>query len=248
MGNYFEKNYRLRYFEMNKNGLAKPTALLTLMEETAAEHSYEIAHSLYTLERQNIGWVLISGTIDMLRYPSYRENIIIRTWISKFTLVKGYRENIILDESGTVIGKARGIWVFYDIEKMKPAPIFDEIKQKWGVNPEIVQEIETDAIKIIDDGEHQLEYDVYKSDVDNYKHVNNIRYFHWLIDSLPDEITDNYFLKKISAKFYSDAKFGEKIRIFMGHETKQNIFFHTMKSNLDNRVLVAAHTVAQVLP
>jgi acyl-ACP thioesterase len=243
MESYLDKKYELRYFEMNKYGVASPTTILTLLEETAAEHSYNIDYSLYRLERQNIGWVLISGTIDMIRYPKYKENITIRTWASKYTLVKGYRENIIFDDSGTVIGKAKGIWVFYDIEKMKPVPIFDEIKLKWGLNTEISREIDTDAIKIIDDYEHQLEYDVYKSDVDSNKHVNNIRYFHWLIESLPDETVDNYILKRINAKFYSDAKYGEKIRIYMKHETEQNIFLHTMKSNLDNRLLAAAHTM-----
>ena len=112
-----------------------------------------------------------------------------------------------------------------------------------GINPEISQEIDTDAIKIINDGEHKLEYDIYKSDVDSNKHVNNIKYFHWLIESLPDEISDNFVLKRINAKFYSDAKYGEKIRIYMGQETKQNELLHTMKSNLDNRLLAAAHTV-----
>jgi len=245
MENCLDKKYDLRYFEMNKHGVASPTAILTLLEETAADHSFDIDYSLYNLERQNIGWVLVSGTIDMVRYPKYKEKITIRTWISKYSLVKGHRENIIFDDSGTVIGKAKGIWVFYNIEKKRPVPIFDEIKLKWGVNPEVSREIDTDKIKIIDNCEYQLEYDVQKSDVDNNKHVNNIRYFHWLIESLPDEITDNYFIKQINAKFYSSAEYGEKIRIYMEHESGQNIISHTMRSNVDDRLLVSAHTTLE---
>jgi acyl-ACP thioesterase len=242
MENCLDKKYELRYFEMNKHGMASPTAILTLLEETAAEHSLNINYSLYSLERQNIGWILVSGMIDMIRYPKYKEKITIRTWISKYSLVKGHRENIIFDDSGTVIGMAKGIWAFYDTEKKKPVPIFEEIKLKWGVNPEISREIDMDIIKVIDDREYQEEYDVHKSDVDNNKHVNNIRYFHWLIESLSDEITDNYFLKRINAKFYSGAEYGEKIRIYMEQEIKQNIFSHTMRSNVDNRLLASSHT------
>jgi acyl-ACP thioesterase len=243
METYLDKKYQLRYFEMNKNGIASPTTILTLLEETAAEHSYNIDYSLYRLERQNIGWVLVSGIIDMIRYPKYKENITIRTWISKYTLVKGYRENIIFDDSGAIIGKAKGIWVFYDTEKKKPVPILDEIKLKWGINSQISQEVDTDLIEVINDGEHQMEYDIFKSDVDSNKHVNNIRYFHWLIESLPDEILDNYILKKINAKFYSEAKYGEKIQIYKKNEMEQNIYLYTMRSNLYNRLLAAAHTV-----
>jgi acyl-ACP thioesterase len=192
MENYFDKTYELRYFEMNKFGLASPTTILTLLEETAAEHSYNIGYSLYALEQQHIGWVLVSGAIDMTRYPKYKEQITIRTWLSKFTLVKGCRENIILDRAGNTIGRAKGLWVFYDIEKRKPVPVFDDIKQKWGLMPDVSHEIHEDAIKIINHDNYQQEFAVYKSDIDNNRHINNIRYLHWLIESLPDTVSDNY--------------------------------------------------------
>jgi len=243
MKNYFDKKYELRYFEMNKYGEASPTTILTLLEETAAEHCYDIDNCLYKLEKQNIGWVLISGVIDMVRYPKYKEHISIRTWLSKYSLVKGYRENIIFDSSGNIIGKAKGIWAFYDIERRRPAPIFEDIKTKWGVNPEISEEVNLDIIKIIENENPHLEFDIHKSDVDNNKHVNNIRYYHWLIESLPDEILDNYFLKRVNAKFYHEANLGEKIQVYTKNEMEQNIFLITMKSNMNNKLLAAAHTV-----
>ena len=243
MENSFDKKYELRYFDMNKHGEASPMTILTLLEETAAEHCYNIDYSLYNLERQNIGWVLISGAIDMVRYPKYKEKIAIRTWISKYTLVRGHRENVIFDDCGNIIGRAKGVWVFFDIEKKKPVPIIEGIKLKWGSNPQISREVDTDLIKIIDNENHQLEYNVYKSDVDNNKHVNNIRYFHWLMESLPDEIMDNYFLKKIDARFFSEAYLGEKIRVYSKNEMDKKIILHTIRSNINDRLLAAAHTV-----
>ena len=243
MRSYFDKNFELGYYNMNKYGEASPTAILTLLEETAAEHCYNIDYSLYSLERQNIGWVLISGAIDMIRYPKYKEKIAIRTWISKYTLVRGYRENVIFDEYGKIIGRATGVWVFFDIMKKKPVPIIEAIKLKWGVNPEVSGEVDADLIKIINNGNCHLEYNVYKSDVDSNKHVNNIRYFHWLIESLPDEIMDNYFLKRIDARFFAEAYLGEKIRVYSKNETDEKIFLHTMRSNVNDRLLAAAHTV-----
>jgi len=249
MANYLDKKYELRYFEMDRRGTLSPTTLLMLLEETAAEHCYNIGYSLYGLESRNIGWVLVSGAIDMIRYPRYKEHIGIRTWISKYTLVKGYRENIIFDDSGAVIGKAQGLWVFFDIGKKKPVPIFDEIKAKWGINREVSQAADTSAIKIIDDeAEHRVEYEVHKSDVDSNMHVNNIRYFHWLVESLPDGILDDHVLKRVNAKFFAEARYGEKIRVSMEDEAKRNGFSHTMRSSLDNRLLAAAHTVLEKRP
>ncbi len=242
MEHIFSRNFELRYFEMNKHGIASPTTILTLLEETAADHCYSIGHSLYKLESQNIGWVLISGIITMYRYPKYKETIHIQTWLSKFSLVKGCRENIIIDDTGHVIGKAKGIWAFYDIQNRRPIPIFEDIKMKWGIDPNISIEIDTSLINPIIKGRQEIEFPVYRSDVDSNKHVNNIRYFHWLIESLPDEILDQYLLETINAKFYSDAKYGEKIQVYIDNDLENKIFTHTMKSNIDNKLLAAANT------
>jgi acyl-ACP thioesterase len=242
MENFFDQKFNLRFFEMNKFGFASPTTILTLLEETAAGHCDDIGYGIYDLEKQNIGWILINGAIEMTRYPRYREDITIRTWLSKYSPAKGYRENIIFDNEERIIGKAKGIWAFYDIEKKRPVPIFNEIKSKWGLETEISAEINADAIRPIQSGEPAMEFDIYRSDIDSNKHVNNIRYFHWLIESLPDETVEEYYLKRIDAKFFSEAKFGEKIQVYLEEGEGKNIFTHTIRSNSDNKLFGAAYT------
>ena len=242
MDTFFDQSYNLRYFETNKHGMASPTTILTLLEETAAEHCHNIGYDLYNLENQNIGWVLISGIIDMMRYPKYKENIIIRTWLSKYSLVKGYRENIIFDDEGNEIGKAKGIWVFYDIQKRKPVPIFDDIKSGWGFKQETSAELDLELIKQTDYGSFTTEFDVFRSDVDSNKHVNNIRYFHFLLETLPEEILDKYYLKTINAKFFSEAKFGEKIKVYINDNIGAYNYLHTMKSCFDDKILVKGYS------
>ncbi|MDR1246000.1 MAG: hypothetical protein LBK57_03115 [Clostridiales Family XIII bacterium] len=242
MENFFDQKFNLRFYEMNKFGFASPPTILTLLEETAAEHCNDIGYGIYDLEKRNIGWILINGAIEMIRYPKYREAITIRTWLSKYSPAKGYRENIILDGDGRIIGKSKGIWAFYDIGKKKPIPIFKDIKEKWGVETEISAELNADAIHPIQNGAPVKEFDIYRSDIDSNKHVNNIRYFHWLIESLPDETVEGYYLKKIEAKFFSEANFGEKIQVYLDGGGEENIFTHTMRSNLDDKLFVAAYT------
>src|SRR5690606_41794841 len=124
---YFDKQFQLRYVEMNELGAASPATMLTLLEEAAAAHCYSTDHSLYQLADQNIGWVLISGVLEMERYPRYKERITIRTWLSDYSRIKGHRENLIFDEQGNIIGRARGLWIFFDINRRRPIQILDEI-------------------------------------------------------------------------------------------------------------------------
>ncbi|MCX6270359.1 MAG: thioesterase [Bacteroidetes bacterium] len=172
MENYFDKQFELRYFEMDNSGVASPTTILTLIEETAADHCHSINMSLYDLEKQHVGWVLLGGFMQMDRYPGYKEKLIIRTWLSTYSTVKGFRENIIYDEKGKIIGRAKGIWVFFDIKKRRPLQIFTDIREKWSYfNEESVNQDITKKIEAIDTAGYSKEFKVNRFDTDMYQHA-----------------------------------------------------------------------------
>ena len=244
MKNYFEKQFELRYFEMNKFGEASSTAILTLLEETAADHCYSINHSLFDLEKQNIGWVLLSGILEMDYYPGYKEKIVIRTWLSKYSTIKGFRENIIYNEQGRVIGKAKGLWVFFDIDRRRPIQISDDIKDKWSYfNEECINHDITKKIEIIDSSNHIKEFKINRFDVDTNLHVNNIRYLQWLIESIPEDIIDNYYLHSIDGRFIAEAQLGDTIMSFTERDASLNSFVHHIKTQVNNKVCATARTI-----
>ncbi|WP_147678714.1 acyl-[acyl-carrier-protein] thioesterase [Algibacter pacificus] len=242
--NYFDKQFELRYFEMNKLGLATPTIILGLLEETAADHSYAIDHSLFDLVTKNIGWVLVSGVLQMDRYPNYKEKITIRTWLSSYSSIKGYRENIIYDENQNIIGKAKGLWVFFDIEKRRPIPIFNEIKEKWSYyNEESISGDIKKKISAVDFADHIKEFRVNRYDTDMNKHVNNIRYLQWVIESIPEDISEHYFLHKIDGRFIAEAQYGDTVLSLTRALETKNTFAHTIKIAGSNLVCATAKTL-----
>jgi medium-chain acyl-[acyl-carrier-protein] hydrolase len=239
--NYFDKQFELRYFEMNEFGIASPTTILTLLEETAADHCDSINYSLYQLEEQNIGWVLISGVMQMDRYPSYKENITIRTWLSQYSTIRGYRENIIYDEQNDIIGRARGLWVFFDIDKRRPVQIFDDIMEKWSIcNVESIDYNISKKIKAVDNSDYQSKFKVNRYDTDMNKHVNNIRYLQWVIESVPEEIVDNYYLHSIDGRFIAEAHYGQTVISLTKNDTKDKSFIHSIKIEGVDKVCATA--------
>lgn len=240
----FEKEFQLRYFEMNKHGEAAPTTILTLLEETASDHCCSINHSLYDLVKQNIGWVLLSGVMQIDRYPKHKENIKIITWLSSYSTVKGIRENIIYDERGNIIGRAKGLWVFFDIQKRRPIQIFDDIKEKWSFNnKECISYDIIKKIKAIDSASYMKEFFVNRFDIDMNEHVNNIRYLQWVMESIPDEIIDNYYLHSIDGRFISEAQYGDTVLSFTERDSSNNAFMHTIKVQGSNQVCATAKTL-----
>lgn len=242
--NYFDKQFELRYFEMNKIGVATPTIVLALLEETAADHCHSINHSLFDLVKKNVGWVLVSGVLQIDRYPNYKEKITIRTWISNYSAIKGYRENIIYDENNHIIGRAKGLWVFFDIENRKPISIFNDIKEKWSLfEEESINKNIKKKIEPINFAEHIKQFRVNRFDIDMNKHVNNIRYLQWVIESIPEDIVDNYFLHEIDGRFIAEAQYGDTVLSFTNKDVTDNSFQHTIKIEGSNKVCATAKTL-----
>jgi len=244
MDNYFDKKFELRYFEMNKFGEASPTTILTLLEETAADHCYSIDHSLYDLIDQNIGWVLVSGVMNMERYPTYKEKITIRTWLSEYSTVRGTRENIIYDEQDNIIGTAKGLWVFFDIKRRRPIRIFDKIKDSWSFsNKESVKYNVAEKIAAIESAKYTKDFMVNQFDVDMNEHVSNLRYLQWSLESVPDEVIENYYLHSLEGRFIGEAHYGDTIRSMTENAKNENSFVHTIKAQNNDQVCVTAKTL-----
>ncbi|SDH62300.1 Acyl-ACP thioesterase [Winogradskyella thalassocola] len=242
--NYFDKQFELRYFEMNELGLATPAIMLALLEETAADHCYSIDHSLFDLFKKNIGWVLFSGVLQMDRYPNYKEKITIRTWLSSYSTIKGYRENLIFDEDRNIIGRAKGLWVFFDIEKRRPTPIFHEIKEKWSSFNESSIDINIKSkINAVEDTDYKGHFQVNRFDTDMNKHVNNIRYLQWVIESIPEAIVNTHFLHRIDGRFIAEAQFGDTVTSLTKELETKNAFQHTIKVKGSDKVCATATTI-----
>jgi acyl-ACP thioesterase len=242
--NYFDKEFELRYFEMNQYAVATPMTILTLLEETAADHCCQINNSLFQLADQNIGWVLVSGFMQMERYPKYKEKIRIRTWLSKYSTVKGFRENIIYDAQDNIIGRAKGLWVFFDIERRRPVEIFEDIRNKWSfLSEECVHININKKIAAIDTADYKTSFNVSVSDTDMNKHVNNIKYLQWVIESIPDEIIDNYYLYSIDGRFIAEAQNGDTIISLTNKDEIENSFVHTMRIKGTNTLCATGKTV-----
>lgn len=243
MKNYFDKEFELRFFEMNRIGEASPITILTLLQETAAEHCNAAGHNLLSLMSEDLGWVLLSGAMQMERYPRYKEKIIIRTWISQYHAIRGFRENIIYDEDYNILGRARGLWLFFDIEKRKPKRIEPDFINRWSFCKEISLDYNiTNKIQAIDNATCTKEFKVNMYDTDTNKHANNLRYLQWIMESIPDEIINNYYLSFIEGRFISEAQYEDIIVSSTKRDTKENTFVHTIRIKSTNTVCATGKT------
>lgn len=242
--NYFDSEFTINFYDLSQYEEALPMTMLRLLQETAGDHHFPLQENVIDLYRKNIGWVLLSGVMQFDRYPKYKEKILVRTWLSQYKSIRGIRENLIFDEQNKIIGRAKGLWLFFDINKRRPIPIPDKFINGWGKDSDtsIDYNIAT-KIPVLNNGEIMEIIKVKKFDIDANKHVNNLRYFQWLIEVIPDKVMKENFLYQIEGKFINEANYGDQLVIYTKILEMDKQFLHTVFDMTTNKVCVTARTI-----
>jgi len=242
--NYFESEFVTNFYDLSQYEEALPMTMLRLLQETAGDHHFPLNENIIDLYRNNLGWVLLSGVMQFDRYPKYKEKIIIKTWMSQYKSIRGIRENLIYDQNKNIIGRAKGLWLFFDIEKRRPVPIPDSFKNGWGQDSdESIKFNLAEKTPVLTDGEFMDIIKVKKFDIDANKHVNNLKYFQWLIEVVPDKVMKENFLHQIDGRFLHEANYGDQLLIYTKIIKMNHEFLHTVFDLTTNKVCVTARTI-----
>ncbi len=239
----FESQFVINFYDLSQYEEATPMTMLRLLQETAGDHHFPVGENVIELYRRNLGWVLLAGVMQFDRYPKYKEKISIQTWLSQYKTIRGIRENLVLDGQGNIIGRAKGLWLFFDVEKRRPTPIPEKFKQIWGLHPQTSIDFDINqAIPVLEDGEIMDVIKVKKFDIDANKHVNNLRYFQWLIEVIPDKVWTENYLYQIQGKFLHEANYGDQLLIYTKIVKMNQEYLHTVFDLTTNKVCVTART------
>jgi len=242
--NYFDSEFTINFYDLSQYEEALPMTMLRLLQETAGDHHFPLQENVIDLYRKNQGWVLLSGIMQFDRYPKYKEKILIRTWLSQYKSIRGIRENLIFDEQNNIIGRAKGLWLFFDVDKRRPVQIPEKFTNGWGKDTKVSIDYNVATkIPVLDNGEIMDVIKVKKFDIDANKHVNNLRYFQWLIEVIPDKVMKENFLHQIEGNFLNEANYGDQLVIYTKIIEMDKEFLHTVFDMTTNKVCVTAHTI-----
>ncbi|MCK7516879.1 MAG: thioesterase [Ignavibacteriales bacterium] len=127
--------------------------------------------------------------------------------------------------------RSRGLWLFFDTKRRRPIQILDKILERWSFDEKV--SIEHDIakkIEPIDSSTNIKTFTVSRYDVDSYDHVNNIRYLYWLMESMPEDIANNFYLHSIDGRFMAEAQYGDTLISFTEKDKDDNFFYSHHKN------------------
>ncbi len=208
MDTIYQTNYKVRISDSDSASNLKLPALLQMLQEAATEHAEKLGVGFGEMRALNLGWALSKLIINIDRIPKWGERVYIKTWPSFREKIATYREFLAVDVNGESLFTVRSQWLIFDIAARKLARM--NRLNEWVLFPQVVNDesFDTPFEKITTPDSENIKHSKFfarTDDIDLNGHVNNAVFLIWAIESLPENIYDKYFPKKIKVSFLEEV-------------------------------------------
>ncbi len=179
--NFLSQTHCINSYQTDLYARATPCALFQIMLEAAWLHAQKLDWGYDDLQNHHMFWVLSRVYIEFDKYPSWQDEITLKTWSAGTDGMYAFREFVLEDKSGEVILRANSSWLILNQETKKIVLLKDQI----DTFPRRQNEDSCREPKRIRPNKHTEELifsPVKFSDLDLNRHFNSVKSLERILD------------------------------------------------------------------
>ncbi|MBR1870766.1 MAG: hypothetical protein IJ802_02960 [Kiritimatiellae bacterium] len=204
--------FTVRSYECAPDGCLTLANLCNYLQEAASVNAGHLGFSKtdFNAAGKDITWVLTRMHVKIATYPKWGDDAFVTTFPRIGRRITAYRDFIVHDANGGELARATTEWMVIDMASRRPLPIPDFVFASANdVREPVLGERMEPLPKLSPENFSQtFATRALKSDMDLNRHVNNVRYITWILESLPDDAPP---VSEISLAFRSEALAGDEV-------------------------------------
>ncbi|WP_085991324.1 acyl-[acyl-carrier-protein] thioesterase [Oceanobacillus senegalensis] len=208
----FKKNYHVDLRDVDFTKRLKSSTLFSYFQEIASLSAAELGVGIEVLaDKHGVAWILTRTRVEIIRMPSWDEEIVIETWPQEPGRLEFERDFIVRDKEGNPIIRAISGWVIMDLKERKikrPSTISFDTS---SIHEDRALDVKLKKLKSPGGLEVVYEKVIGYSDVDFNGHLNNSRYVDYIMDCFPIEEHRTHTVRAIEVNFNHEALPGDTI-------------------------------------
>ena len=148
---------------------------------------------------------------------------------------------LLTTENNIKIVEGSALFLLIDIVKRRAVKITDDQYKAYNVDKgstgkNLIGRLE--RLEKVKNNEYVSNFKVRYSDIDFNKHVNNVKYVQWFMDSVPQEIREEYELKEIDILFEHECYYNDEIKCVCEiHKNEDNLLVLSNIQDKDGKEL-----------
>lgn len=212
MGKKFTETHQVVYYECDTTGQMRLPMMINCVIKSSEEQSDALGRDKSFISKYGLTWVITHYDIQVSRFPKNGEQIAITTEADSYNKYFCYRNFWIHDNEGKECAKIESVFALMGIDNRKLASVPEEIIAPF--ESEKITKIKRSPKIIAPSGNQSLNYRVRFADIDGNRHVNNSRYFEWMLDVLGYDFLTSHNLQQVSIKFDKEVEYGNEIESY----------------------------------
>ncbi len=202
-------NKKILFSDIDCNSKMTVDGIMNSMQDCVNINSESIGRGIdYMMEKKRT-WFAISWNIEIRRFPTMFEDVVVKTWPYDFSSTLGFRNVIISDSEGNDIICADSIWSLMDMNTGRPTKITDEDRLGYDLEEKYPMESLGRKISVPKELTQIDTITVKKSDIDYNGHMSNGKYIQIANEYVPFDVEIN----RIRVEYKSQSKYKENICI-----------------------------------
>ena len=197
--------YTIKTYHTDRFGKASPATFAAFFEEATSNnvrlHGFHFDHML----PHNVAWVLSRLTINVDHYPETGDTVTIHTWPSAHAPSVATRCFEVYDSRKNIIAEATASWLVIDLKKRRLIPLPDYVTDIYPKKNPPCKEFPTRVVPRLREAQYEVPTLSRKADIDMNGHVNNVQYFGWIEESVPEKFLMAYEPALIDVSFRQEC-------------------------------------------
>lgn len=216
----YEMDHLLTYYECDETGHPTMSMLMSMFSMVSDAHSIFLGMDNQTIMETGGAWVIngYAGTLTADQ-PHFGNHVVLGTRAVAYNRFFALREFWLRSTAGKVYAKVQCMFVFMNLTTRKLKTIPPQLIEPFN-SPELnrLPRIRRPHKLSADTPSQQADYQVRFFDIDVNHHVNNARYFDWLLAPLGDDFLRHHRVRSFAIQYSHEVRPQQVVRSILTTE------------------------------
>lgn len=210
---HFQMKHKVTYFECDETGHLRLSMAFTLAVLVSEQHDEAVQKNSSTALNDDLSWVVTNYQAEFApEQPQNDETILLETEYTSANRFFAQRRYWIKGLDGQIYATIDALFVMISLTRRKMVPISTDSLRAYQLKPVTRMPKFKQPDKLpADQPQHAVNYQVRYFDLDSNRHVNNARYFDWLLDPLGADFLLTHQVLSVAIRYRREVRYPNTI-------------------------------------